>query len=124
MQTIIRQAGEASDGLCKNNMHTKNYNHGIFILSKKQKDLRIRIQNTKNTDQKFTLKTKRNKILHHIKERQIKLNNEEVNKKIEGIDASKNDHAMFNSLVTETARYAERLKIPCGRRPQALRDRL
>ena len=29
-----------------------------------------------------------------------------------------------NSLVTETARYAGRLKIPCGRIPQALRDRL
>ena len=28
------------------------------------------------------------------------------------------------SLVTEAARYAGRLKIPCGRRPQALRDRL
>ena len=31
---------------------------------------------------------------------------------------------LVNSLVTETARYAGRLKIPCGRRPQALRDRL
>ena len=30
----------------------------------------------------------------------------------------------FNSLVTETAHYAGRLKIPCGRRSQALRDRL
>ena len=30
----------------------------------------------------------------------------------------------FNSVVTEAARYAGRLKIPCGRRPQALRDRL
>ena len=81
MQTI-RQAGEASDGLCKHNKHTKNYNHGIS----KQKDLGIRIQNTKNTDQKSTLKTERNKIQHNIRERQIKLNNEEINKKIEGID--------------------------------------
>ena len=28
----------------------------------------------------------------------------------------------LNSLVTEAARYAGRLKIPCGQRPQALRD--
>ena len=30
----------------------------------------------------------------------------------------------LNSLVTETAHYEGRLKIPCGRRPQALRDQL
>ena len=48
-QTIIRQAGEASVGLCKNNKHTKNYDHELSILSKKQKDQRITIQNTKNT---------------------------------------------------------------------------
>ena len=67
----MRQAGEVSVGLCKNNKHTKNYDHELSILSKKQKCLRIRIQNTKNTDQKSTLKTERNKILHNIKERQI-----------------------------------------------------
>ena len=89
MQTIIRQAGEASVGLCKNNKHTKNYNHELTILSKKQKDLRIRIQNTKNTYQKSTLKTERNKILHNIRERQIILKNEEMHRKIEGIDTSK-----------------------------------
>ena len=50
VQTIIRQAGEASVGLCKNNKHTKNYDHELSILSNKQKDLRIRIQNTKNID--------------------------------------------------------------------------
>ena len=37
---------------------------------------------------------------------------------------SKQDTTVINSLVNETARYAGRLKIPCGRRPQALRDRL
>ena len=78
VQTIIRQAGEASASLCKNNKHTKNYDHELSILSKKQNDLRIRIHNTKNTDQKSTLKTERNKILHNIRERQIKQNNEEI----------------------------------------------
>ena len=52
VQTLIRQEGEASVGLSKNNKHTKNYDHELSILSKEQKDLRIRIQNTKNTDQK------------------------------------------------------------------------
>ena len=84
MQTIIRQAGEASVGLCKNK-HTKNYDHGLSILSKKQKDLRIRIQNTKNTDQKSILKTERNKILHNIRESRLKLNTEEMYRKIESI---------------------------------------
>ena len=66
VQTIIRQASEASVGLCKNNKHTKNYDHELSILTNKQKDLRIRIQNTKNTDQKSPSKTERNKILHNI----------------------------------------------------------
>ena len=45
----------------------------------------------------FTLKTERNKILHNIRERQIKLKNEEIDRKIEGIDTSKNDHAMLKA---------------------------
>ena len=97
VQTIIRQAGKASAGLCKNNKHTKNYDHELSVLSKRRKDLRIRIQNTKNTDQKSTLKTERNKIRHNIRERQIKLNNKEIDRTIEGIDTSKNDHAMFKA---------------------------
>ena len=36
-------------------------------------------------------------MLHNILERQIKLNNQEMYKMIEGIDASKKDHAMFKA---------------------------
>ena len=43
------------------------------------------------------MKTERNKILNNIRERQIKLNNDEIDRKIESIDASKNDHAMFKA---------------------------
>ena len=43
------------------------------------------------------MKTERNKILHNIRERQIKLHNEEKDRKIEGIDTSKNYHAMFKA---------------------------
>ena len=64
---------------------------------KKQNDLRIRMQNTKNTDQKSTFKTERNKILQNIRQRQIKLNNEEIDRKIESKDLSKDDHAMFKA---------------------------
>ena len=116
VQTIIRQEGEESVGLCKNNKHTKNYNHELSRLSTKQKDLRIRIQNTKNTDQKSTLKTERNKIQHNIRERQIKLNNEEIDRKIEGIDTSKNDHAMFKAtrlLNQKTFKNLQYTKCNC-----------
>ena len=57
---MIRQAGQPASVYVKKNKHSKNYDHELSILSKKQKDLRIRIQDTKNTDQKFTLKTERN----------------------------------------------------------------
>ena len=37
VQTIIRQAGEVSVGLCKNNKYTKYYHNLLSILTKKQK---------------------------------------------------------------------------------------
>ena len=111
MQTIIRQAGEASVSLCKNNKHTKNYDHELSILSKKQKDLRIRMQNLKNTDQKSTLKTERNKILHNIRARQIKLNNKEIDRNIEGKDLSKNDSAMFKATRLLNQKTFENPKV-------------
>ena len=40
---------------------------------------------------------KRNRILHTIRKRLIKLKNEEIEKKIEGISNAKNDHAMFKA---------------------------
>ena len=43
------------------------------------------------------MKTERNKILNNIRERQIKPNNEQIDKKIEDIDTPKNDPAMFKA---------------------------
>ena len=56
------------------------------------------------------MKTERNKILHNIIERQIKLNNEEIDRKIEGIDTSKNDHAMFKATRLLILKTFENLK--------------
>ena len=61
VQTILRHAGEASVGLCKNNKHTKNYDNELSILSKRQEHLTIKMHNSKDTDKKSTLKTERNK---------------------------------------------------------------
>ena len=58
------------------------------------------------------MKTERNKILHNIRERQIKLNNEEIDKKIfEGIDTSKNDHAMFKATRLLNQKTFENPKV-------------
>ena len=111
VKTIIIEAGKANVGPCKNNKHTKNYDHELSRLSKEQKDLRIRIQNTENTDEKSTLKTKRNKILHRIRHRQIKLNNEEIDRKIEGIHSFKNDHAMFKATRLLNQKTFENPKV-------------
>ena len=80
VQTMIRQAGQR-ESVYEKNKRTKNYDHELSILSKKQKDLRIKIQDTKSTDQKCTLKTERNKIIQNIRERQISPNSEEIDLK-------------------------------------------
>ena len=105
------KTGEARVGLFKNNNHIKNYDDDeLSILSKKQKDLRIRIQNTKNTYQKSTLKTERNKILHNIRERQIILKNEEMDTKIEGIDTSKMTTLCLRQQGFSTKRHLKILR--------------
>ena len=106
---MIRQAGQR-ESVYEKNKRTKNYDHELSILSKKQKDLRIKIQDTKSTDQKSTLKTERNKIIQNIRERQISPNSEEIDRKIEGTDASKKDHAIFRQQGSSTKRHLKTLR--------------
>ena len=111
VQTIIRETGEETVGVSKINKHTQNDDHELSLLSKKQKDLRIRIQNSKNTDQKSILKTERNKTLHNIRNRQIKLYNDEIDRKIESIKTSQNDHAMFKATRLLNQKTFENPKV-------------
>ena len=57
--------------------------------------MRVKIQNTKDNNKRDSLKIERSRILHTIRKRQIKLKNEEIEKKIEG--NAKCDHIMFKA---------------------------
>ena len=73
MQTIIRQAGEASVGLCKNNKHTKKHDHELSILSKKQKD---KNKNTKHEEHrsKVYIEDRKKYLKYYTKSKKGRLN--------------------------------------------------
>ena len=96
-QTIIKQSIEESVGCVATARQNKHNDEELSQLSKRQKDIRVKIQNTKDNNKRDRLKIERNRILHTIRKRQIKLKNEEIEKKIEGINSAKCDHAMFKA---------------------------
>ena len=97
VQTIIKQSIEESVGCVATARQNKHNDEELSQLSKRQKDIRVKIQNTKDNNKRDRLKIERNRILHTIRKRQIKLKNEEIEKKIEGINSAKCDHAMFKA---------------------------
>ena len=97
VQTIIKQTIEESVGCVATARQNKHNDEELSQLSKRQKDIRVKIQNTKDNNKRDRLKIERNRILHTIRKRQIKLKNEEIEKKIEGINSAKCDHAMFKA---------------------------
>ena len=97
VQTIIKQSIEESVGCVATASQNKHNDEELSQLSKRQKDIRVKIQNTKDNNKRDRLKIERNRILHTIRKRQIKLKNKEIEKKIEGINSAKCDHAMFKA---------------------------
>ena len=97
VQTIITQFIEESVGFVANARQNKYNDEELSQLSKRQKDIKVKIQNTKDNNKRDCLKYEHNRILHTIRKRQIKLKNEEIEKKIEGTSNAKCDHAMFKA---------------------------
>ncbi|KAK3795533.1 hypothetical protein RRG08_036860 [Elysia crispata] len=97
VQTIIKQSIEESVGCVATARQNKHNDEELSQLSKRQKDIRVKIQNTKDNNKRDRLKIERNRILHTIRKRQIKLKNEEIEKKIEDINSAKCDHAIFKA---------------------------
>ena len=97
VQTIIKQSIEESVGCVATARQNKHNDEELSQLSKRQKDIRVKIQNTKDNNKRDRLKIERYRILHTIRKRHIKLKNEEIEKKIEDINSAKCDHAMFKA---------------------------
>ena len=109
VQTIIKQSIEESVGFVANARQNKNNDGELSQLSKRQKEIRSRYRTTKDNNKRDSLKIERNRILHTIRKRQIKLKNEEIEKEIEGISNAKCDHAMFKAT---RLRYQKQFKNP------------
>ena len=98
VQTVIKLSIKESVGFVANARQNKHNDEELSQLSKRQKDIRVKIQNTKVNNKRNSLKIERNRILHTIRKRQIKLMNVEIEKKIEGISNANYDHAMFKAI--------------------------
>ena len=97
LQSIVKTTSIETLGVTTNDQKHKQNNVHILALSNKQKNLRIKIQNTSNNEAISKLKSERNKILHDIRKRLVNVKNEEIERKIEQIDLAQNDHAMFKA---------------------------
>ena len=97
VQTIIKQSIEESVGFVANARQNKHNDDELSQLSKRQRNIRVKMQNTKDNNKRDSLKIECNRILHTIRKKAKKLKNEEIEKKIEGISNAKCDHAMFKA---------------------------
>ena len=113
-QAAMKYAGEESAGSINTTKNKPNRTPNIAIndLSRQQKELRIRIQNTKDSEEIINLKTERNKILHSIRSLTIKHRNEELDKKVEDIEKSKNNaSSMFKATKSLNRKPFENPKL-------------
>ena len=69
VQTIIKQSIEESVGCVATARQNKHNDEELSQLSKRQKDIRVKIQNTKDNNKRDRLKIERNRILHTIRKR-------------------------------------------------------
>ena len=67
------------------NKQKRTPNDTISELSKRQKDIRLQIQNTDNRERKVELKKERNRILHTIRKTELEERNKELEAKVENI---------------------------------------
>ena len=67
IRSAIKNSAKASVGTIVRNKQKRTPNDTISELSKRQKDIRLQIQNTDNRERKVELKKERNRVLHTIK---------------------------------------------------------
>ena len=70
----------------------------IAKLSKKQKEIRVKISNTKIPEEITELRQERNRILKSIKKRLKQINEEEIDKVCNEINTANNDQRFFKAV--------------------------
>ena len=74
IQDILRSAAHTAVGTQERHQQNREPSKQISELSRKQKELRIKSQNTMDEVKKAELKKERNKVLHDIEERESNRN--------------------------------------------------
>ena len=95
----ITDAATKTIGFTKNNKNHRIYNPVAERLSKQQKELRLRISSTVNTEKVRELKTQRNRKLHDI----ANMLNEDTNRELDNlaseIDKCHNDNTKMYQAI-------------------------
>ena len=69
VQTIIKQSNKESVGFVAHAGQNKHNDEELSQLSKRQKNIRVKIQTTKVNNKRDSLKMERNRILHTIRKK-------------------------------------------------------
>ena len=97
--TIIKQVAKETIGVEKRRFKRKQiFNEEIEQLSKEQKEIRLQINNTKDTRKVKQIRNQRNQILHNIKKVQEKVTGKEIDNVTNDIAESKHDLQFFKAL--------------------------
>ncbi|GFR67754.1 very-long-chain enoyl-CoA reductase [Elysia marginata] len=94
----MKESGEVSVGTTAHSRHNRVPDPVISELSTKQRDLRLRIQNTPIDEKRSDLKKERNVIIHQIRKQVNERRNKELEEKVESINNANDDHAMFKAV--------------------------
>ena len=114
IQYILRSAAYTAVGTQERHQHNREPSKQISELSRKQKELRIKSQNTLDEANKAELKKERNKVLHDIRKKFIEERERErvIDIKISDIDTVQNDKAMFKAVkLLNLDRKYEAIKV-------------
>ena len=100
VQAKICEAAESTIGYSKsqNNNNNRLEDREVEKLSIQQKELKLKINNCKDTEKMRTMKTERNRILHQIKKKLRKLKEKCLDEKIKEIDETKDSAKMFKAV--------------------------
>ena len=98
VRRAIVDTAQETLGEIKRTRPNRTPDESISKLSTQQKQLRIKIDNTRDKQQKLKLKKERNETLHQIRKRVQDLRNAELDKKADSIANAKSDDAMFSAV--------------------------
>ena len=98
IKEIVTSAATEVVGLEEKNRRTTKHDAQIADLSQKQKEIKVKLSNTKEADKITELRKERNRLLKAIKKRQREVDEAEIDKICEEINSANNDQRFFKAV--------------------------